>query len=784
MLRNSKIAIAVQIALLSSVVQAKDTKLEKSDKVDSGLERITVTSNKRIQSIQDIPTSILAFSGETLEENNISNLLDMSESLPNVHIAETSSSKRIVIRGIGSGTNAGFEQSVAMYKDGIYLGRGHQAKFPLLDMQRVELIKGPQAIMFGKNAIGGAISMITHSPTDEFEGAVNLGLGSENERRLSAILNLPLTSDVALRFAAFSHQDDGYLYNQARDEDEVSNNSKGFKLAAKWAINDELSSEFRFESGNFESKGSRYQYIVDTENRDAQIADAPANPNNVGYRSFLLSDMGGLDYVSSVSGSQHPEGLDERNDTDMSNASLQFTYVKSGYEFQSITTFSEYDWSAVFDADYSEVSLIKQTYIEDFEQFSQEFRVSSPLGETLEYVAGVYFASNELTHPNDVLLGASILIPTLPGTSIGTNALFEQEQTSYSGFASLGWNFDNNWKATFGLRYQNEEKEVSSEQGVYALFEANTPIEVQGFATAAAPLLATSLAGSGQHKFETSRSESHLSPSLSLEYRGFQDTMMFASVSQGVKAGGFDGSGLNSSMGNSPDAESGFEYDEEEATNFEFGIKSQVIKNKLELNATIFNTNYENLQVSEFNGNAFIVKNAAEATAKGIEIDSRWHISDAFEFQMSVALLDFKYDKYEGASPTVKQAELLGLDTQNLSGQTGAYAPDYSGNLTLNHHTTVMGNYQLKTSLSVAFTDDFYLEQDLDPIAVQKSYQKINARIELTHPNDLFSIALFAKNISDEQTYSLANDVPVISYAHRFLVEPPRSIHLQASYRF
>ena len=147
----------------------------------SGLERIVVTSQKRVQSLQDIPTSIQAFSGEELGKNNIANLLDMSESLPNVHITETSSSKRIFIRGIGSGTNAGFEQSVAMYKDGIYLGRGHQAKFPFLDMERIELIKGPQAVMFGKNATAGALSMSSNPASSLFEGNVKVEVGSDNE---------------------------------------------------------------------------------------------------------------------------------------------------------------------------------------------------------------------------------------------------------------------------------------------------------------------------------------------------------------------------------------------------------------------------------------------------------------------------------------------------------------------------------------------------------------------------------------------------------------------------
>ncbi len=552
--KSAILSKAIQLAILtvSTACAAKQGELE-GQKEQAGLEKITVTANKKVQSIQQIPTSIQAFSGEHLAKNNVSNLLDISESLPNVHITESSSSKRIVVRGIGSGTNSGFEQSVAMYKDGIYFGRGHQAKFPFLDMQRIELVKGPQAIMFGKNATAGALSMITNSPTYEFEGEVNATVGSDQQRKLSAVLNLPVTDDLAFRLAAFNNSENGYLYNQAREQDEVDTSSSGVRLSALWQPNASSEFDFKIEHGQFDSEGSRYQYIIDKENRRRQIAADPTNPANVGYRTFLLSDDSGLDYTSSVSGASHPGGLDEVSDTDLLNASLQYVYSVDEHEFTSVTTYSEYDWNSTFDADYSEVSLIKQIYIENYEQFTQEFRGSGVLAENLDYIAGVYFLHSELKHPNDVLLGASVLIPDLQGVSIGTIAQFEQEQSSYSAFAALNWTLSEQWKLNLGLRYQNEDKEATSEQGVYTLFAEQTPEPIQAYANSIAPVLATSLSGAGQHKFSVERAESHLLPNVSLEYHGFDQTLVFISAGKGAKAGGFDGSGLNSSMGDSPD---------------------------------------------------------------------------------------------------------------------------------------------------------------------------------------------------------------------------------------
>jgi len=786
MFKRSLLSVATQAVIYSSLSMPITALAQQAvEENEQGLERITVTSQKRLQSIQDVPSAILAISGASLEKNSINNLLAMSESIPNVHITESSSSKRIFVRGIGSGTNAGFEQSVAMYKDGIYLGRGHQAKFPFLDMQSVELIKGPQAVMFGKNATAGAFSMLTNSPTDDNEGSVFIEYGSDNEQRLNGVVNVALSDDFSIRIAAFTESRDGYINNVARDEDEASSEASGVRLSADWQLTENTNALLKWEHASFDTKGSRYQYIVDETSRDEQIAADPTNLANVGYRSFLLSDTSGLDYTSAVSGDLHPEGLDEGNSTTSDNAVLQLTHSSDLFEFTSITTFSEYDWNSIFDADYSEVSLIKQTYTENYEQFTQEFRIASPMGTEFEYVAGVFYMNSELDHPNDILLAAATLITTLPaGTSVGTRAQFDQEQESYSAFAAFTWNVNNDWRANIGLRYQHEEKSVTSVQDSYGLYAAETPEPVQQFVNTLVPGIATALSGAGAHDIAQKREESHLSPSLSIQYLGFDDTMLFASTSIGYKAGGFDGSGLNSSNGNQADPDSGFEFDDEKATNIEFGIKAEPIKNILEVNATIFHTKYEDLQVSEFNGNAFVVKNAAETKVQGIEIDSRWALAENWHLTANLALLDFEYVSYTGASPTVRQAEFLGQATQDLSGKPGAFAPDYSGNISLDYHTDVFSGYPFSANLSVQFSDDYFLEQDLDPIAVQASYAKVNFRVELADKDDAWTLALLVNNVTDEQTFSQANDVPVLSFAHRFLSERPRSVHIQASYNF
>lgn len=780
--KKSKICLAL---LATTTLSSSFTVV--ADDETKGLERITVTAQKRVQSLQEIPNSITAMSGEDLVEQQATDLLDLSESLPNVHLTETSSSKRIFMRGIGSGTNSGFEQSVALFKDGIYMGRGHQAKFPLIDVERVEVVKGPQAVMFGKNATAGAISITSRRPlidSDEIEGSIDASYGTDQQKKLTAVANIPVSDDFAIRLAGFSESADGYLNNLARNQDEVETKASGFRISALWQASDKLEILGQVEHSQFESTGSRYQYIIDSENRDAQIASDPTNPANVGYRSLLLQDSTGLDYNSMVDGSQHPGGLNEGSDTDVTNAMIQLTYQLEQHELVSISTYSDYHWDSLFDADYSELSLIKQTYIEDFEQFTQELRISSDLAGEFNYIAGVYFQKTQLSHPNDIVLGASVLIPDLIGTSLGIAADFEQDQTAYSIFASGNWRFSPDWQLNLGLRYQKEEKEVSNKQTIYTLFSDITPEPVKQFAALAAPSITASLSGAFANDLVAERDESHLSPSVSLQYWGIENTMLFANASIGYKGGGFDGSGLNSSQGSVIDPNSGFEYEDEKATAYEIGAKSELIEGIWELNATLFLTDYDDLQVSEFNGNAFVVANAAQTRVQGAEFESRWAINENWQLNAQLALLDFEYQAYDSASPTVRQSELLGMATQDLTGKTGAFAPKYSGNIKLNYQNEIGEGYWFDAAVNVRFVDDQYLEQDLDPVAIQESYQKINARIAISSPDEHWQVALLAKNLTDEQTFSQANDVPVISYAHRFLTERGREYHLQLSYRF
>lgn len=177
------------------------------------LEEVTVTAQRRAQGLQDVPFSIQVVDGAFVAEANISRLQDLSDNMPNVIIGKSSTNARVYIRGIGTDSNAGFEQSVAIFSDGLYMGRGQQSKFPFIDLDRVEVLKGPQGTLFGKNTTAGAINITSKNPGDEFEGEARLGAGEYGEYTGHLVLSGPLTDKVGARLALFGREYDGYIEN-------------------------------------------------------------------------------------------------------------------------------------------------------------------------------------------------------------------------------------------------------------------------------------------------------------------------------------------------------------------------------------------------------------------------------------------------------------------------------------------------------------------------------------------------------------------------------------------
>jgi outer membrane receptor protein involved in Fe transport len=768
------------------------------------LEEVIVTAQKRTESLQDVPISVAAMSGEKISDTGILSLEELTLYVPNVNINSGAGTPNLFIRGIGSGTNAGFEQSVGMYIDGIYSGRGALAAVPItMDLERVEILKGPQGILFGKNTIAGAINITTNKPTDEFEGSIE-GLWDfdHGEQQYNAMLSGPLTDKLSARLAVRYDAMDGWWDNEFLGTEGPDLDNWYARGSLRWDASDTLEFLVKYEYGDF-TRDARPTVIYQS--------DFAGEQNYAGTVPFpVISDR-----------DKGAGDVDDNLNTRTDVFALTINWDVDFATFTSITALSEYDQERAQNADTAATPSINRTLWEDYEQFSQELRLVSPGNETFDWIAGAYYQKTELdiSRSNDALdtllsgpfSGAFALALTQP-VPVGT---FEQEGDSWAIFGQGTWNATDVLRFTLGVRYNEETKDLDKVTRNTRLAARVAPAPLF-FANPANGRLVEDLRS---HSFTgLSRDEDKWTFSTNVQWDATDNSMLYASISTGFKGGGFDNAysseGETIRLANPitgaltgevvPGADpSVLEYDEEEVLAYELGAKMSLADGAAELNIAVFRMEYENLQTSSLVGDVFRVGNAGEATSQGVELDGRWLISEHWILGGSVAYLDATYDDFTGATCTIPQANdpannpgCLRPDGtnieapnerggQDLSGEVLVFSPEWSANLNVQWILPLGDSLELITSADVNYSDEFNSALDLDANTWHDSFTTVNARIALATIEDTWSIALVGKNLTDKETYIWKNDAPATdSNSYFALPERPRSIALQARYRF
>lgn len=772
------------------------------------IEEVIVTAQKREQSLQDVPVSVSVVTGEAIAGSSIANLDELSMQVPNLSIAEGSQTTSIVMRGLGSGINQGFEQSVGMFIDGIYAGRDRQFRSPFLDIESVEILRGPQGTLFGKNTIAGALNLSTAKPSEEFEASLRTTYEPEYEdSSTEGILSGALSETVKARLAVKHAETGGYMENTLTGSDEPSKTETVVRGTLVWEPTDRLDVTAKYETASYDVGG------------ESNLVD---------------SDGGWADIFSLVDPAYSNEGNFKRSsDREMSeNENQSFTlsanYDLNDYTLTSITGYSEYEYRDNQDVDFSPLQLLALEQYQDFDQLSQEIRLTSPMGETFDFITGAYYQTSNLSHHKRLdsnlgaLMGGVPAVGTVNGTPIGINPFsvssllapaafinlgtgliptnasasilamgfngassgrvsdFEQDAETWAAFGQGTWHLRDDLHLTFGLRYTKESKEATrnlylSEHG------SDTPLAVTDPNYALTLGVQNGIFGAVAHSLEDDSEVENLSPSFKVQYELNEDIMIYASASRAFKSGGFSESGTTGDL-------DGFSYDDEEALAFEFGSKMHILGGRGTLNLALFQTNYEDLQVSAFVGDKYVVGNAAEATSRGVELDSVVRLTEGLTLSASMAYLDATYDKFDNAACTLAQIQASGTTSkdceQDLKGQTLAFAPEWTANVGLNHSASLTNNLLLNSNLILNYTDEQYLAQDLDERVLESSHVLVNARIGLSDSKRGWEFALVGKNLTDETIRTYANDVPLMDGANFSYMAMPRTVALQFGWAY
>ncbi|WNC67089.1 TonB-dependent receptor [Thalassotalea nanhaiensis] len=790
-MNKSKLAMAIGASMmLSGYAMAEE---QETDAQAGKLEVIQVTATKRTESIQDVPMSITAINGDKIEKAGIEDLSEMSNYIPNLTIATGAINTNVYMRGVGSGINRSFEQSVGMFIDGIYMGRGKQFRAPFMDLERAEVLRGPQGILFGKNTIAGTINLTTAKAEagGDFEGKVTLDAEPEyGSQGVTAVLASGLTDELGVRLAVKSSSTDGYMENTNLDRDEMETKEQVVRLSLNWQPSAELDVNLKLEQSNFESTGGTGQIT------GFEPIGGLAQYVALGVVPALDPDF---DADGNLTNSYDITLAPESRDIDNTNIALNIDYSLGDGTLTFVTGLSEYDSEEHQDVDFLPMPFINTSDEHDFSQVSQEIRYATSGNNTFDFITGVYYQNSELEFDVYSQVDVTYIAPVLnmafaaPGSAaplgFPDNSLadlgiapdgftrstnYTQDTETFSAFFQGTYNVSNDFRIIAGGRYTDETKDVMRQSLIQEQGKSYyNPADMAGLnalVTASALKVAVVLP-----EHEDSRSEGHFTPSVKFQYDVNDNFMVYGTAEQGFKSGGFNSS-ADATVANQ-------EFEEESAVGVELGFKSDLLDGAARLNMAVFRTEFDDLQVTTWNGFGFEVGNAAESVTQGIELDGVVMLNDNWTLSGSASYLDSYYSDYATGPCTAEQIA-TGMVVCDLTDETTPFAPEVSASIFLDYITEIGESMEFFAQLNVNFKDDFFYDTDLDPNLMQEAHTKVNARIALASIEETWELALIGKNLTDETTFAAGLDVPLVAGGYMGYTDAPRTVSVQGTYRF
>ncbi|MFA5632710.1 MAG: TonB-dependent receptor [Porticoccaceae bacterium] len=725
---------------------AQTAPLQESDKQQSArIDEIIVTAQRRAESLQDIPISIVALSSDTLSESGMDTQRLLAQTVPNFQVSNLGLFAAIYLRGVGTTyANPGLEPSVATYFDDQYFSRGSGGMWSFSDVERVEVLKGPQGTLYGRNATGGAVRIISKEPTEVFEGRVSGSLGSHKHRGLEGMVSGPLSDNIRGRLVIQSDQNDGYVRNTEPGRPKMNDRDQIFTRGKlHWDLADNLSAKF---SG----------YYARKQDFDAlafmSIFDAP--------------QQAGLALGGTASPDIHTGSMAILDDTEFRirnyGLTLRLDYDLDDLRISSITAYNDDKFHGGADLDGTNLSLMNgQTTLSTTKDISQEFQILSAGDGAMEYMAGLFLYQSEAR-----------FVYTLAGDFVGPNPVGSDDVVDIQSIAPYGeiyYQFSDAWKLTLGARYTHEEKELSR----HHLFRA------AGIVNGIEPV--SPLVLFSQPSATTTFRE--FSPRAVVSYEPSNHLMLYLSYSRGFKSGGyvtpFPSPGLVD------------EVDTEIIDAFEFGWKSSV-SGRITFNGALFHYDYKDLQVQtmdETGTNA--TSNAANAKITGLEADVMVAVTDRLHIGAGAGYLDTEYEDYQGETylfcsqvPECVASPLGGLGVisipSDLSGRDLLLAPDLSGYLRLTYEFPVAphwgflaGNLHYSYSGSYNYTPDGFLSED--------SKGLLSAGLQWRSADDQFEVGLTGQNLTQEKYHTAKAPFTLGGWQ---VPGAPRTWKLQFTYRF
>ncbi|MCB5184787.1 TonB-dependent receptor [Methylobacillus gramineus] len=727
---------------------------------------ITVTARRRTEKEQDVPAPISVIKGEQLEATKIYQVQDLQQLLPNftaqfIHARQSS----VAVRGIGNNTaNEGLEGSVGIYLDNVYLGRPGQAVFDLLDIEQIDLLRGPQGTLFGKNTTAGVLNITSRAPVFKEERSIEASGGERGYRQLKANINQPLNDTVAVRISAYDTHDDGWVKNTYNGKNLNEINRKGARGQVLIKPSDTFSLRLIAEHNEEDSStGTIIPYSF-----------APWRPTGVTYAQ-VGANLGAIN--SGRSPYDYKVDFNDRQKSKVNQDALsaEANWDINGYKLTSITAWRDWKFSPENDLDFTRLSGITGGFKVKENQYSQEVRLASPLGEVYDYVVGAYYYQQHITSDNSYVTGPNTSALT---QSPDNSSLFGQgnaKTNSYAVFGQSTWHVTEAFDLTGGLRYTLEKKEGRVDQE-----HATIP----GLPIQFTPALFRNY-DSGTMR----RTDESIAGLLTASYHFNNDILGFVTYSTGQKSGGYNVNGILS-----PGALLGaqaLEIDPEKAKNLEFGLKTSWLDNRLNINTNLFVTKISDYQAitntTDGIGNFVpFLTNVGDLTSKGVELDVRAQATDHLTLTFNAAYTDATFDK--GTAPTpFEEFDGIGYGRgyRSISGNRVNGAPRWTTNAGLFHKWNINGNIEHYTSANYSLRSETYADINNSSFSKIPGYGVFNLTtgFKIPHGKNQWDLSIWAKNLFDKHYFlGLVSSSNFNTYAGS--AAQPRTIGASLRYDF
>jgi len=720
----AKIALGIALVGVSSSISAQaQTEASIADDDEKKLQTITVTSQKREQSLQDVPLSVAAISGDDLLSRNQNEINDLSRSIAGFtfRTGTSDSAKSVQIRGVGTGTfSRGVDQSVGTVIDGVVASNVVAGLLDFSDVQRVEVLRGPQGMLFGKNASAGLLNIATKNPTPDFQIGGTASFADLNETNLTGYVAGPIVGDTVMaRLSAYSNQRDGLVENLNPSGPDYNDRNE-WGLRAKVLI--EPSDQF--------SALLSYTHAERDHNCCALLAQSYASP----ALSAILP--------TGLENDQINEPSESLGTTDLDVFSGELNFELGDHTLTSITSYTDSEVVGNFVGIGLPFNLVPVNLgVDEVSQFTQEIRLTSPADQPISYVIGAYYFDKESERSfNRVidLTGFFGIWQTLSNDAVVNNE-------SFALFGQATWNISDTMRLSAGLRL-NQEK-ISMDQTIGA-----PPLTLPN------PGMFPVLPEATPASISVSDSDDAVSWRIIGEIDLSEETLLFASAAQGYK-----GPGANT-LPSGPSSTNPI-VAPEVPTNFELGVKSTIFDGRMTLNATAFHTEFEDFQAALTNGMVpaqFFLDNAGVLKTSGLEIEASAQLTDSLFVSSSLAAIEAEFDEYPGAQcfpgQTVAQGCISGA--QDLSGGELPYSPDLTFNLFGRYdHTFNQLPFDGFAQGSFYWQDDVQYQTNNDPQTIADAYSLVDLAIGIQSKSSALSGQVFVKNLFDEFYYAnLARD--------------------------